>query len=205
MGVERNRASWISVAALNEDPGVSAKRLSALAALFLSLRRHDPDQVRRVAAHPAASQPPVGAPLGCGNYPQSAALPSRLQAPGRILVRRVKKVWLSGAPDCPVSTGQRLSAPPLTPVFAGNLQVLTFSTITRTHLIVVALIISCECGKITTIRTRNFSFVVSRGRGLVAGGLDDAAMVLGDFRIEELMAQRFEAFEHAILVGPHQP
>ena len=74
---------------LNEDPGVSAKRLSALAALFLSLRRHDPDQVRRVAAHPAASQPPVGAPLGCGNYPQSAALPSRLQAPGRILVRRL--------------------------------------------------------------------------------------------------------------------
>jgi hypothetical protein len=71
---------------LNEDPGVSAKRLSALAALFLSLRRHDPDQVRRVAAHPAASQPPVGAPLGCGNYLQSAALPSRLQAPGRILV-----------------------------------------------------------------------------------------------------------------------
>src|SRR6516162_4257574 len=83
MGVERNRASWISVAALNEDPGVSAKRLSALAALFLSLRRHDPDQVRRVAARPAASQPPVGAPLGCSNYPQSAALPSRLQAPGR--------------------------------------------------------------------------------------------------------------------------
>jgi hypothetical protein len=67
---------------LNEDPGVSAKRLSALAALFLSLRRHDPDQVRRVAAHPAASQPPVGAPLGRGDYPQSAALPSRLQAPG---------------------------------------------------------------------------------------------------------------------------
>jgi hypothetical protein len=39
----------------------------------------------------------------------------------------------------------------------------------------------------------------------VAGGLDDAALVLGDLRIEELMAQRFEAFERAFLVRPHQP
>jgi hypothetical protein len=39
----------------------------------------------------------------------------------------------------------------------------------------------------------------------VAGGLDDAAMVLGDLRIDELMAQRFEAFERAFLVRPHQP
>ena len=37
----------------------------------------------------------------------------------------------------------------------------------------------------------------------VAGGLDDAAMVLGDLRIEKLMAQRFEAFERAFLVRPH--
>ena len=39
----------------------------------------------------------------------------------------------------------------------------------------------------------------------VAGGLDDAAPVLGDLRIEELMAQRLEAFERAFLVRPHQP
>jgi hypothetical protein len=29
--------------------------------------------------------------------------------------------------------------------------------------------------------------------------------MLGDFRIEELMAQCFEAFERAFLVRPHQP
>src|SRR5271157_4021495 len=39
----------------------------------------------------------------------------------------------------------------------------------------------------------------------VAGSLDDAALVLGDLRIEELVAQRFEAFEGAFLVRPHQP
>ena len=39
----------------------------------------------------------------------------------------------------------------------------------------------------------------------VAGGLDDAAPVLGDLRIEELAAQRLEAFERALLVRPHQP
>ncbi len=39
----------------------------------------------------------------------------------------------------------------------------------------------------------------------VAGGLDDAAAVLGDLRIEELAAQRLEAFERAFLVRPHQP
>src|SRR5215831_16989421 len=90
MKVERNRASWTSVAAVERRSGGYLRRgCRALAALFLSLRRHDPDQVRRVAAHPAASQPPVGAPLGCGNYPQSAALSSRLQAPGRILVKRL--------------------------------------------------------------------------------------------------------------------
>ena len=31
------------------------------------------------------------------------------------------------------------------------------------------------------------------------------AMMLGDFRIDELAAQRFEAFERAFLVRPHQP
>jgi hypothetical protein len=30
-------------------------------------------------------------------------------------------------------------------------------------------------------------------------------MVLGDFRIEELAAQCFEAFERAFLIRPHQP
>ena len=29
--------------------------------------------------------------------------------------------------------------------------------------------------------------------------------MLGDFRIEELAAQRFEAFERALLIRPHQP
>jgi hypothetical protein len=38
----------------------------------------------------------------------------------------------------------------------------------------------------------------------VAGGLDDAAVVLGDFRIEELAAQGFEAFVRALLIGAHQ-
>ncbi len=33
----------------------------------------------------------------------------------------------------------------------------------------------------------------------VAGGLDDATAVLGDLRIEKLAAQRFEAFERALL------
>src|SRR6516162_10756256 len=58
----------------NEDPGAAAKRRSAFAEMFLSLRRHDPDQVRRVSAPRSSSfgvrssrrvsQPPVGAPLG---------------------------------------------------------------------------------------------------------------------------------------------
>ena len=39
----------------------------------------------------------------------------------------------------------------------------------------------------------------------VAGGLDDAAAMLGDFRVDQLAAQRFEAFERALLVRPHQP
>jgi hypothetical protein len=39
----------------------------------------------------------------------------------------------------------------------------------------------------------------------VAGGLDDAAMVLGDFRIDQLPPQRLEAFERAFLIHPHQP
>src|ERR1700758_1646819 len=63
--------------------GASAKRRAAFAAVFLSLRRYDPDQVRRVAAPhflgPAASQPPVGAPLGLGDYPQSIPAASRLR------------------------------------------------------------------------------------------------------------------------------
>jgi len=39
----------------------------------------------------------------------------------------------------------------------------------------------------------------------VAGGLNDAALVLGDLRIEKLAAQRFEAFKRALLVRSHQP
>jgi hypothetical protein len=39
----------------------------------------------------------------------------------------------------------------------------------------------------------------------VAGGLDDAATVLLDLGITQLTTQRFEAFERAFLVCPHQP
>ena len=35
--------------------------------------------------------------------------------------------------------------------------------------------------------------------------LDDAAVVLGDFRIEKVAAQCLEAFVRAFLVRPHQP
>ena len=34
----------------------------------------------------------------------------------------------------------------------------------------------------------------------VGGGLDDASVMLGDFRIDEFAAQRLEAFERAFLV-----
>jgi hypothetical protein len=39
----------------------------------------------------------------------------------------------------------------------------------------------------------------------VAGGLDNAAAVLGDLRIDKLAAQRLEAFERPFLVRSHQP
>src|SRR5215831_12454756 len=39
----------------------------------------------------------------------------------------------------------------------------------------------------------------------VAGGLDDAATVLADLRIDQLSAMRFQAFERAFLVRSHQP
>ena len=39
----------------------------------------------------------------------------------------------------------------------------------------------------------------------VARGLDDAALMLGDFRIEEFAAQRLEALEGTLLVRSHQP
>jgi hypothetical protein len=39
----------------------------------------------------------------------------------------------------------------------------------------------------------------------VAGGLDQAPAVLGDFRIEELATQRSEAFEGGALVDADQP
>jgi hypothetical protein len=39
----------------------------------------------------------------------------------------------------------------------------------------------------------------------VVGGLDQATAVLGDFRVEEVAAQRLEAFEGATLVGSDQP
>jgi hypothetical protein len=39
----------------------------------------------------------------------------------------------------------------------------------------------------------------------VAGGFHDAPMAFGDLWIEKLAPQRFEAFERAFLVRPHQP
>ena len=39
----------------------------------------------------------------------------------------------------------------------------------------------------------------------VAGGLDDAAVMLGDGRVDQLRAQRLEPRERALLVGAHQP
>src|SRR5712671_73268 len=39
----------------------------------------------------------------------------------------------------------------------------------------------------------------------VAGGLDDAPVVLGDLRIDKFAPQRLEAFERTFLVRLHQP
>ncbi len=39
----------------------------------------------------------------------------------------------------------------------------------------------------------------------VAGGLDDAAAVLPDLRVDELAPMRLEAFEGPFLVRSHQP
>jgi hypothetical protein len=39
----------------------------------------------------------------------------------------------------------------------------------------------------------------------VAGRLNDPVVMLGEFRIEELVTQRLEVFERAFLVRPHQP
>jgi hypothetical protein len=39
----------------------------------------------------------------------------------------------------------------------------------------------------------------------VAGGLDDAPVMLPDFRIDELAAMRLQAVEGAFLVRSHQP
>ena len=47
--------------------------------LFLSLRRYDPDQVRRVATPQRHLSPLPGAPLGRDDYPQSDRTPSRLR------------------------------------------------------------------------------------------------------------------------------
>src|SRR5712672_1894971 len=73
--------------------GASAKRRAAFAAVFLSLRRHDPDQVRRVAAPTFPGRRPLsplsGHPLdsaiirklypvrqGCGLMTEEAAPPA---------------------------------------------------------------------------------------------------------------------------------
>jgi len=38
----------------------------------------------------------------------------------------------------------------------------------------------------------------------VAGGLDDATVVLSDLGVAELVAMRLQAFERSFLVNPHQ-
>ena len=61
------------------------------------------------------------------------------------------------------------------------------------------------CCTATAQRTASTTLANSHQQA-VAGGLDDAPMMmLGDLRIEELEAQRFEAFERAFFVRPHQP
>src|SRR6266436_2785256 len=54
------------------------------------------------------------------------------------------------------------------------------------------------CCTATAQRTASTTLANSTKQA-VAGGLDDAAMVLGDRRIDELAAQRLEAFERAFL------
>ena len=39
----------------------------------------------------------------------------------------------------------------------------------------------------------------------IAGELDDAAVMLGDLRLDEVLAQRFQACVRALLVGRHEP
>ena len=39
----------------------------------------------------------------------------------------------------------------------------------------------------------------------VAGGLDEAALVIGDLRIDQIGAQRLDPAERAFLVAPDQP
>jgi hypothetical protein len=39
----------------------------------------------------------------------------------------------------------------------------------------------------------------------IAGELDDAAVVLGDLRLDKILAQRFQTCLRALLVGRHEP
>jgi len=81
MGMERNRASWISVARVARRPGVSAERRSALprcSCPYAGTTRIRFEGLPRLGTKPAASQPPVGAPLGRHDYPQSIGPSSRL-------------------------------------------------------------------------------------------------------------------------------
>src|SRR5215472_7240402 len=134
MGVERNQASWISVAPLHKDPryprrgGRLSPRCSCPYAGTTRIRFEGLPRIRRPLS------PLSGHPLDAAIIRRVRPCRQGCKRRATFWSARVKKVWLSGAPDCPVSTGQRLSAPPLTPVFAGNLQVLTFfSTITLLH------------------------------------------------------------------------
>src|SRR6516225_2146345 len=58
------------------------------------------------------------------------------------------------------------------------------------------------CCTATAQRTASTTLANSTNR---PSPVDDAAVMLRDSRIDELMAQRFEAFERAFLVRPHQP
>jgi hypothetical protein len=46
------------------------------------------------------------------------------------------------------------------------------------------------------------TFRPSAGEQTIAGGLDNAAVVLGDFRIHQFAVERLEAPQRPLLVGP---
>src|SRR4029077_18014350 len=104
MRVERNRASWISVAPVERRSG----RFRAEGGVRLGVPVPTPARPGSGSkgcrtshiVEPAVSQPPVGAPLGHGDYPQSAPHTSRLRfddtrrrSGNALRLRRVGLFW----------------------------------------------------------------------------------------------------------------